>query len=62
MREEAAGMRVYQPGEEVLEASRPATAREYAPGSGPLDAPPQPPRRQVGRRIDLLERVVRSYV
>ncbi len=49
-REEAPGMRVFEPGEEVPEASRPATARQYAPGAGPLDAPPPPPRRQVGRR------------
>ncbi len=60
-REEAPGMRVYQPGERVLQASRPATPRQYARGSGPLDAPPAPPVRLVGRRrIDLLERVVRS--
>ncbi len=53
-------MWVYQPGEKVPEKTRPATAREFAPGAGPLDAPPQPPRRQVGRRIDLLGREVRS--
>jgi hypothetical protein len=44
-------MRVYQPGEEVLEEPRPATRRKYARGSGPLDAPQTPPVRLVGRRI-----------
>jgi hypothetical protein len=44
-------MRVFEPGEKVPEETRPATAREYAPGAGPLDAPPPPPRRQVGRRL-----------
>ncbi len=49
--EEAPGMRVYQPGEEVLpEETRPATRRKYARGSGPLDSPPNPPVRLVGRR------------
>jgi hypothetical protein len=54
-------MRVFEPGEKVPEKTRPATAREFAPGAGPLDAPPHPPRRQVGRRsIDLLGREVRT--
>ncbi len=44
-------MRVFEPGEEVPEETRPATPREYEPGDGPLDAPPPPPRRQVGRKI-----------
>ncbi len=49
-REEAPGLWVYQPGEEVLEASRPAPPRKYARGSGPLDSPPLPAVRLVGRR------------
>jgi len=48
--EEAPGLRVFEPGEEVLEETRPATPRKYAPGSGPLDAPPPPITRIVGRR------------
>ncbi len=56
-REEARGLRVYKPGEEVLEEARPATTRKYAPGNGPLDAPPNPPVRLAGRRrIELLGR------
>jgi hypothetical protein len=52
-REEAPGLRVYQPGEEVLEEARPASfaTRKYAPGNGPLDAPPPPITVQGGRRI-----------
>jgi len=54
-REEAPGLRVFDPGEEVLEEARPATPRKYAPGSGPLDSPPLPAVRLVGRRrIELL--------
>ncbi len=49
-RVEAPGLRVYPPGEEVLEETRPAPPRKYAPGAGPLDAPPAPPVRLVGRR------------
>jgi hypothetical protein len=55
-REEAPGLRVYQPGEEVLEASRPPTPRKHEPGSGPLDAPPPPITRIVGRRRVQAER------
>jgi hypothetical protein len=45
-------MRFYQPGEEVLEETRPGSfaSRKYARGNGPLDAPPNPPVRLVGRR------------
>jgi len=49
-REETPGLRVFDPGEEVLEETRPATPRKYARGFGPLDAPPKPPVRLVGRR------------
>ncbi len=50
-------MWVFEPGEKVPEETRPATSRKYAPGNGPLDAPPAPPVRVVGRRrIDLLGR------
>ncbi len=47
-------MWVYQPGEEVSEEARPATRRKYARGNGPLDAPPTPPVRLVGRRRIIL--------
>ncbi len=53
-------MRVFEPGERVAAETRPATPRKYARGSGPLVSLPPPPRRQVGRRIDLLGREVRS--
>ncbi len=43
-------MWVYPPGEKAPEETRPATPREYAPGNGPLDAPPAPLVRLVGRR------------
>ncbi len=43
-------MRVFEPGEEVPAEARPATPRKDAPGNGPLDAPPKPPVRLVGRR------------
>ncbi len=60
-RVEAPGLRVYPPGERVPAEARPATPRKCAPGDGPLDAPPAPPVRLVGRRrIDLLGREVRS--
>ncbi len=52
-REEAPGMRVFHPGEKVPEVARPATTHDkYAP----LDAPPQPITRIVGRRRVQAER------
>ncbi len=55
-------MWVFEPGEKVPEETRPATPREYAPGNGPLDAPPAPLVRLVGRRrIELRGRGGGSY-
>jgi hypothetical protein len=46
------GLWFYRPGERVPpESSHAATPRSFEPGKHPLDDPPLPPRRQVGRRI-----------
>jgi len=47
------GLWLYRPGERVPPESShvPAAPRKHERGNGPLDDPPRPPRRQVGRRI-----------
>ncbi len=51
-KEVSPGLRVFAPGERLPTPSTPAaTPRKFERGNGPLDTPPPPPRRQVGRRI-----------
>jgi hypothetical protein len=50
-REATPGLQVFAPGETVPTPHAPAAAREFERGNGPLDDPPLPPRRQVGRKI-----------
>ena len=46
------GLWLYRPGERVPpESSHAAAERRFLPGHHPLDEPPLPPRRQVGRKI-----------
>ncbi len=44
-------LRVFLPGEAIPTPYAPAAERRFEPGRHPLDDPPLPPRRQVGRRI-----------
>ena len=44
------GLRVFAPGETVPTPHAPAAERSFEPGRHPLDTPPRPPIRLVGRR------------
>ncbi len=50
-REATPTLQVFAPGEAVPHPYTPAAPRKHERGNGPLDTPPLPPRRQVGRRI-----------
>jgi len=49
-REVSPGLQVFAPGERLPTPSTPAAPRRFEPGRHPLDTPPRPPVRLVGRR------------
>ncbi len=49
-REVSPGLRVFAPGEAIPTPYTPAAPRSFQPGRHPLDDPPRPPIRLVGRR------------
>jgi hypothetical protein len=50
-REATPGLQVFAPGETVPTPYTPAGERSFEPARHPLDTPPRPPIRQVGRRV-----------
>jgi hypothetical protein len=49
-KEVSSGLQVFAPGERLPTPSTPAAPRSFEPGRHPLDDPPRPPIRLVGRR------------
>jgi len=49
-KEASPGLQVFAPGQAIPTPYTPASERRFEPGRHPLDTPPRPPVRLVGRR------------